>query len=84
MGKSADYYAANPEARKKKQAYAKKYNASPEQREYRADLAKERRKRGIMSKGGPDVSHKKDGSTTLEDPKKNRARQGANGKSTKK
>jgi len=84
MAKSADYYKKNPEARKKKQEYSKKYNAQPAQKKYRAELAKERRKRGIMGKGGSDVSHTKGGGTTLESPRKNRARQGANGKSTKK
>ena len=34
-------------------------------------------------KGGKDVSHVKGGGTKLESPSKNRARQGANGKSTK-
>ena len=88
---TADFYANNPEAYKKKLAYDKKRNASPESREYRAELARERRARGIMSKGGPDVSHTSDGKFKLEDPKKNRARNGhgdngrlANGKGTRK
>ncbi len=83
-GKSTEYYRKNPEAKKKKLAYAKKRNAEPGQKKYRAELARERRKRGIYGKGGPDVSHTKGGGTTLEDKRKNRARNGANGKSTKK
>lgn len=88
---TADFYAKNPEAYKKKKAYDKKYNARPESREYRADLARERRARGIMGKGGPDVSHAQGGGFKLEHPSKNRARNGhgnngrlAKGKGTRK
>jgi hypothetical protein len=89
--KTADFYANNPEAYKKKLAYDRKRNATPESRDYRAELARERRARGIMGKGGPDVSHTADGKFRLEDPKKNRARNGhgnngrlASGKGTRK
>lgn len=74
--RSAQYYRDNPEARKKKAEYDTKYHDTPTRRKYRAELAQERRDRGIMGKGGKDVSHKKDGSTTLESPSKNRARKG--------
>lgn len=74
--KTADFYAKNPEAYKKKLAYDKKHNADPESKKYRAELARERRARGIMGKGGPDVSHTSDGKFKLEDPTKNRARNG--------
>ncbi|MGA1710422.1 MAG: hypothetical protein ACO4CS_04055 [bacterium] len=74
--KTADFYAKNPEAYKKKLAYDKKRNADPESKKYRAELARERRARGIMGKGGPDVSHTSDGKFKLEDPTKNRARNG--------
>jgi hypothetical protein len=74
--KSAEYYKKNPEARKKKQAYDKKYHDTPARRKYRADLARERRKRGIMGKGGKDVSHTKGGGYKLESRAKNRARNG--------
>ena len=84
MGKSADYYKKNPEAAKKKAAYDKKYHSTPERKKYRAKLAQDRRDRGIMGKGGKDVSHKKGGGTTLESKSKNRARQGAGGKTKKK
>jgi len=72
--RSAQYYRDNPEAAEKKKKYDTKYHDSPARRKYRAELAAERRKRGIMGKGGKDVSHKKDGSTTLESASKNRAR----------
>lgn len=87
---SAEFYANNPEAYKKKLAYDKKRNARPDRKEYRAELARERRARGIMGKGGPDVSHTADGKFKLENPSKNRARNGhgdngrlAGGKGTK-
>jgi hypothetical protein len=88
---TADFYASNPESYKKKLAYDKKRNATPERKEYRAELARERRARGIMGKGGPDVSHTADGKFKLENPSKNRARNGhgdngrlAGGKGTRK
>ena len=73
---TADFYANNPEAYQKKLAYDKKRNSKPERKKYRAELAKERRARGIMGKGGPDVSHTADGGFKLENPSKNRARNG--------
>ena len=72
--RSAKYYRSNPEARRKKAATDKKVNARPEQREKRAELSKERRKRGVMGKGGKDMSHTKDGRIVAEDASKNRAR----------
>jgi hypothetical protein len=83
-GRSARYYAANPEARAKKNAAQRKRNKSAANREYRSELNAERRKRGIYGRGGPDMSHTKSGRLVSESPKKNRARNGANGKSTKK
>lgn len=82
--KSAKYYAANPTARAKKKKYDTKYHSTPERKEYRRKLADERRKRGVMGKGGKDVSHKKGGGTTMESKSKNRARNGAGGKAKKK
>jgi len=88
---TASFYANNPEAYKKKLAYDKKRNARPDRKEYRAELAAERRARGLMGKSGPDVSHTKGGGFKLEDPSKNRARNGhgdngrlASGKGTRK
>lgn len=75
-GRTAKFYASNPEAYKKKLAYDKKRNEKPGQKKYRAELARERRARGIMGKGGKDVSHTADGKFKLENPKTNRARNG--------
>jgi hypothetical protein len=83
-GKSARYYAANPESRSKKNAAQRKRNATPENKEYRASLNAERRRRGVYGKGGADMSHTKSGKLVAESPKKNRARNGANGRSTRK
>lgn len=81
--RTAQYYAKNPKARAKKKKYDTAYGKTTERKKYRAELNGERRKRGIYGKGGKDVSHTKGGGTKLEAPSKNRARNGANGKSTK-
>jgi hypothetical protein len=63
----------------------KEYQSSPKRRAYRADLNAEARERGIYGKRkSMDLSHTKDGKMVLESKSKNRARQGSNGKSTKK
>ena len=72
--KSAKYYEANPKAKAKKDAYNKKFNERPEQKEKRKELSRERRERGVMGKGGKDMSHTKDGRIVAESPSKNRAR----------
>lgn len=74
--KSAQYYARNPEARKKKAKYDTKYGSTAKRKKYRADLARERRARGIMGKGGGDMSHVKGGGFKREAVSKNRARNG--------
>ena len=50
-GKSARYYAANPEARRKKNAAQRKRNKTAANRKYRSELNAERRKRGVYGKG---------------------------------
>lgn len=75
-GASARFYRSNPEARRKKAAYDKKYHSTTERRKYRSELARERRRRGIMGKGGSDVSHTRNGGTRLESASRNRARNG--------
>lgn len=85
LSRSARYYRNNPEAREKKKSYDTKYHKTPARRKYRSKLWIERRKRGIAgSHNGKDLSHKKDGSLVQENSSANRARNGANGKSTKK
>ena len=82
--RSARYYASNPKARAQKKKYDTAYGSTAERKEYRKKLARARRKRGIMGKSGGDLSHTKKGTLVREAPSKNRARNGANGKSTKK
>jgi hypothetical protein len=73
--RSAKYYAANPEARKKKQAYDKKYHSTDERKKYRAELNAKNRKAGTYGNGdGKDMSHTKKGKLVKEKQSKNRAR----------
>lgn len=83
---SARYYRENPEARRKKALADKKINLRAEQRKKRAELkrARKRAKDRGANLEGKDMSHTKDGRIVVEDESANRARQGANGKSTKK
>jgi len=78
---SAKYFASHPKARAKKNAYNKKYHSTTKRKKYRAELNKVTRKESIP---GKDVSHTKSGKLVREDRSKNRARQGKDGKSTKK
>ena len=82
--RTAKYYPSNPKARAKKKKYDTKYHSSTERKKYRSELNAARRKRGIAGKGGGDLSHTKRGTLVRESASKNRARQGANGRSTKK
>lgn len=85
LGRTAKYYRENPEAAEKHRAYQRKLNKDPKQVKYRSELNAANRKAGTYGNGdGKDMSHKKDGKMVLEKAKTNRARNGANGKSTKK
>mgnify|MGYP003114120463 FL=1 len=77
-GKTSKYYqsAKGRKSYAKQKKKQKKINSTKAKKEYRRKLAIERRKRGIMGKGGKDVSHKGN-RLKLEIPKKNRARGGA-------
>jgi|TARA_B110000902_G_scaffold165147_1_gene188642 hypothetical protein len=73
--RSAKYYAANPESRKKKQAYDKKYHSTDERKSYRSKLNKANRKaKTYGNKDGKDMSHTKKGKLVKEKQSKNRAR----------
>ena len=82
--KSARYYAKNPKAAAKKAAYQRKRNKNPAVKQASEERWTERRRRGIAGKGGADLSHTKSGRMVLESPRRNRARNGHNGKPTKK
>ncbi len=64
----------SPEAKQHKLEYDKKYESSPERVKYREELNRERRRRHIMGRGGPDMSHTKDHNIVPEDSHTNRAR----------
>lgn len=84
--KSSKYFAANPEARKKKNEYNKEYHSTPERKKYRAELNRENREKGTYGKMkamGKDRSHTKSGKMVLESASKNRARNGKKGSSKK-
>lgn len=78
---SAKYFRDHPEARKKKNEYNTKYHASEERKSYRAELNKANREN---PNGSKDKSHTKSGRLTDENRSSNRARNGKNGKSSKK
>ena len=80
-GRTSRYY----QSKKGRKSYAKqkrkqkKINSTAAKRQYRKMLARKRRKKGIMGKGGKDVCHVKKGSnrTKLCASKGNRAKGGA-------
>lgn len=72
--RSAKYYRGNAEARAKKKAYDTEFNKKPEQVAKRTELKRERVKRGMDGKGGPDLSHTKSGRLVKENASANRAR----------
>jgi hypothetical protein len=71
---SAKFYRSNAEARAKKKAYDTEFNRKPEQVAKRTELKRERVKRGMDGKGGPDLSHTKNGRLVKENVSANRAR----------
>jgi len=75
--KSARYFAANPEARAKKNEYNKKYHSSEERIKYRSKLNSANREKGTYGNhDGKDMSHTKDGRLVSESKSTNRARNG--------
>ena len=77
MGKSrtSRYLAANPEARRKRLKYQAKVNKRPSEVKRRVELTRIARQKGVYGNGdGLDISHRTDGSTTMEKASKNRAR----------
>lgn len=86
-GKHPSYLKLNwsPSSIARKRAYDKKYNASKEKINYRAELNQANRDAGTYGNGDKkDMSHTKNGKMVKENQSKNRGRNGQNGKSTKK
>ena len=76
-GKTAKYYASNPEARKKRLEYQSEYNKKPREVKKRVELNAENRKRGTYGNGdGMDVAHTKTG-TKLQKASVNRGSKSA-------
>jgi hypothetical protein len=82
---SYDKLGMSEERKKKKLAYDTKYQATEKRKNYRVGLNKANRDAGTYGNGdGKDMSHTKAGKLVKENMKSNRARNGANKKSTKK
>ena len=73
---TSEYYKSNPKAAEQHRRYMREYNKKPGKSKYRSELNQARRKRGIYGKGGGDLSHSRNGSLKIEDPSRNRARNG--------
>jgi hypothetical protein len=72
---SAKYFSANPEARKKKNEYNKKYHSTKKRKKYRAELNSYNKKKGTYGNGdGKDASHSGSKIVRFEGQSKNRAR----------
>lgn len=73
LSRSAKYYRDNPEARKKKNAYQKKFNKKRSQVKKRVELNKINRKLGTYGNGDKlDVSHRTGKKPRLQKQSKNR------------
>lgn len=73
LSRSAKYYRDNPEARKKKNEYQKKFNARRDQIRNRTELNRENRERGTYGNGDRlDVSHTASGEIILRPQSSNR------------
>lgn len=88
-GDHPSYKALNwsKESIERKRKYDKEYSASTERKRYRAELNRANKKAGTYGKMkslGMDRSHTKAGALVMERTSANRARNGQNGKSTKK
>lgn len=83
-GAKNSYKDMTPEQRAAKLAYDKKYQATPSRVQYRSELNAANRKAGSKVGDGKDMSHTKSGKLVKESQKTNRARNGQNGRSTKK
>ena len=74
LRRSARNYRLNPKSRLKKNAAQRTRNKTTENKKYRAELNRARRKAGEYGKGGKDFSHTKSGRLVRENPSTNGAR----------
>tara|TARA_Y100000401_G_scaffold115903_1_gene120488 strand:- start:657 stop:923 length:267 start_codon:yes stop_codon:yes gene_type:complete len=75
-GRTSLFYASNPKARQRHRDYMAQYNATPAKKAYRRRLAAARRARGMMGKGGDDLSHDSKGNLARQSMHINRANNG--------
>ena len=73
--KTSEYYKSNPKAKAKRLKQQAKLNSTKKETKRRVALNKANRSMGRVG-DGKDISHKKDGSVTLEKAQINRARNG--------
>lgn len=83
-GKTSTYYKTHPEARQKRLEQQKEYNKTDKAKKHRAECNAGRRELGLKKGDKRDASHTKSGKMVAENRVTNRARNGANNKSTKK
>ena len=84
-GKHPSYSGMSEQSIARKKAYDSKYQKSDERVNYRVELNRANRKAGTYgNKDGVDMSHTKSGRLVKERQSSNRARNGHNGKSSKK
>ena len=74
LRRSARNYRLNPKSRIKKNSAQRTRNKTTENKKYRAELNRARRKAGQYGKGGKDFSHTKSGRLVRENPSTYRAR----------
>ena len=85
QSKTSKFYAKNPKSAEKRREYQRELNKKEDQKKYRAAHNKANRKAGTYGNGdGVDMSSIKSGKFVKEKASINRARNGSNGKSTKK
>ena len=85
QSKTSKFYAENPKSAEKRRKYQRELNKKEDQKKYRAAHNKANRKAGTYGNGdGVDMSSIKSGKFVKEKASINRARNGSNGKSTKK
>lgn len=82
--RTSEYYKKNPEAAERRRKQQREYNKKKGQSEYRSECNKGRKELGLKKGDKRDASHTKKGTLIAEHRTKNRARNGADGKSTKK
>jgi hypothetical protein len=75
-GRTQTYLDNNPAARRRQMQRQARINAKPEQKEYRRRLAAARRARGMMGRGGGDLSHSVSGRLRIKPKSINRAANG--------